>query len=87
MNFGRLSTNVDLDLPPASCNTGQLALLGENPATAICFRDATQKKYGIFWEFSQRGGGGLLKSQNFCKLTKLFLVCQNLSEVPKHVLQ
>ena len=34
MNFGRFSTNgdLDLDLPPSSCNTGQLALLGENPA-------------------------------------------------------
>ena len=31
------------------------------------------KKNGIF----PKGGGGLLNSQNFCKFTKLFLVCQN----------
>ena len=41
-------------------------------------RDAPPpKKTGFFWNFSQRGEGGLLNSQNFRKLTKLFLVCQN----------
>ena len=39
-------------------------------------RDAAQKKTGFFGNFSQRGGG-LLKSQNFCKFTKWFFVCQN----------
>ena len=50
-------------------------------------RDTTPKKIVFFGNFSQRGGEGLLNSQNFCKLTKLFLVCQNHSQVPKHVLQ
>ena len=36
-----------------------------------------KKKNGIFWEFVPKGGGGLLKSQNFCKFTKCFFVCQN----------
>ena len=36
-----------------------------------------KKNTGFFGNFSQRGGGGLLNSQNFCKLTKVFLVCQN----------
>ena len=48
----------------------------------------TQKKItGLFGNFSQHGGGGLLNSQNFCKLTKCFFVCQIHSEVLKHVLQ
>ena len=47
MNFGRLSTSAgDLDLPPASCNTGQLALLGENPATVIHFSSNPLKIFG-----------------------------------------
>ena len=33
------------------------------------------------------GGGGLPNSQNFCKFTKYFFVCQIHSEVLKHVLQ
>ena len=37
--------------------------------------------------FPNMRGGGLLNSQNFCKFTKSFLVCQNHSEVLKHVLQ
>ena len=32
-------------------------------------------------------GGGLPKSQNFCKFTKYFFVCQIHSEVLKHILQ
>ena len=35
------------------------------------------QKTGFFGNFSQRGGGGLFKSQNFCKFTKCFFVCQN----------
>ena len=35
----------------------------------------------------KKQGGGLPKSQFFCKLTKCFLACQNHSEVLKHVLQ
>ena len=51
-------------------------------------KESTQKKItGLFGNFSQHGGGGLLNSQNFCKFTKSFLVCQNHSEVLKHVLQ
>ena len=41
------------------------------------FRDAVQKKMGIFGNFSQRGGEGLLKSQNFCKFTKCFFVSKH----------
>ena len=33
------------------------------------------------------GGGGLPKSQNFCKFAKYFFVCQIHSEVLKYVLQ
>ena len=47
------------------------------PDIYVGIRDAIQKKYEIFWEFFPKGGGGPLNSQNFCKLTKLFLVCQN----------
>ena len=56
---------------------------------ALLAKGSTQKKItGLFGNFSQhRGGGGLLNSQNFCKFTKSFLVCQNHSEVLKHVLQ
>ena len=45
------------------------------------------KKKRDFLGIFPKGVGGLLNSQNFCKLTKLFLVCQNHSYVPKHVLQ
>ena len=48
----------------------------------------SQKKItGLFGNFSQQGWGGLPNSQNFCKLTKYFFVCQIHSEVLKHVLQ
>ena len=41
-------------------------------------REAPPPKNGIFWEFfPKKGGGGLLKSQNFCKFTKCFFVCKN----------
>ena len=46
-----------------------------------------KKKTILFGNFSQHGGGGLPKSQNFCKFTKYFFVCQIHSEVLKHVLQ
>ena len=48
---------------------------------------AQPKKTILFGNFSQHGGGGLPKSQNFCKFTKYFFVCQIHSEVLKHVLQ
>ena len=44
-----------------------------------------KKKTILFGKFSQHGGG-LPKSQNFCKFTKYFFVCQIHSEVLKHVL-
>ena len=50
-------------------------------------RYALKKKTISFGNFSQHGGGGLPKSQNFCKFTKYFFVCQIHSEVLKHVLQ
>ena len=50
-------------------------------------RYALKKNYGIIWEFFPYRGGGLPNSQNFCKLTKYFFVCQIHSEVLKHVLQ
>ena len=34
------------------------------------------KKNDIIWEFFPTWGGGLPKSQNFCKFTKYFFVCQ-----------
>ena len=37
--------------------------------------------------FPNMGGEGLPNSQNFCKSTKYFFVCQIHSEVLKHVLQ
>ena len=47
----------------------------------------SNKKNDIIWEFFPTWGGGLPKSQNFCKFTKYFFVCQIHSEVLKHVLQ
>ena len=44
----------------------------------------SKKKRDFLGIFPKGGEGGLLNSQNFCKLTKLFLVCQNMT---KHVLQ
>ena len=53
-----------------------------------CNKVRTQKKItGLFGNFSHIGGEGLPNSQNFCKLTKYFFVCQIHSEVLKHVLQ
>ena len=50
-------------------------------------RYALKKKNDIIWEFFPTWGGSLPKSQNFCKFTKYFFVCQIHSEVLKHVLQ
>ena len=36
----------------------------------------SQKTNDIIWEFFPTWGGGLPKSQNFCKFTKYFFVCQ-----------
>ena len=46
----------------------------------------SHKKNDIIWEFFPTWGGGLPKSQKFCKFTKYFFVCQIQSEVLKHVL-
>ena len=51
------------------------------------FRYALKKKRYYLGIFPNMGGGGLPKSQNFCKFTKYFFVCQIHSEVLKHVLQ
>ena len=54
----------------------------------LLFKVRSQRKKTIsFGNFSQHGGGGFPKSQNFCKFTKYFFVCQIHSEVLKHVLQ
>ena len=50
-------------------------------------REALKKKLRDYLGIFPNMGGGLLNSQNFCKFTKSFLVCQNHSEVLKHVLQ
>ena len=56
--------------------------------TIFIIRDALKKKLRDYLGiFPNIGGVGLLNSQNFCKLTKCFFVCQIHSEVPKHVLQ
>ena len=67
-------------------------LTSEDPSHVIkfsphCVRYALKKKNDIIWEFFPTWGGGLPKSQNFCKFTKYFFVCQIHSEVLKHVLQ
>ena len=46
-----------------------------------------QKKIRDYLGIFPNMGGGLPKSQNFCKFTKYFFVCQIHSEVLKHVLQ
>ena len=47
----------------------------------------SKKNTTLFGNSSQHGGVGLPNSQNFCKFTKYFFVCQIHSEVLKHVLQ
>ena len=54
----------------------------------VQLREILKKKTIFFGNFSPKGGGGgLPKSQNFCKLAKYFVECQIHSEVLKHVLQ
>ena len=50
-------------------------------------RYALKKKIRHYLGIFPNMGGGLPKSQNFCKFTKYFFVCQIHSEVLKHVLQ
>ena len=50
-------------------------------------KGASQKKIRDFLGVFPYGGGGSPQSQNFFDLNKKFLVCQNHSEVLKHVLQ
>ena len=55
--------------------------------TIFIIRDALKKKLRDYLGiFPNMGGGGLPNSQNFCKFTKSFLVCQIHFEVLKHVL-
>ena len=58
------------------CSAFHLFLLGTH-----------SKKIRDYLETFLNMGGGLPNSQNFCKLTKCFFVCQIHSEVLKHVLQ
>ena len=51
------------------------------------YKGRCQKKTGLCGENSQTGGGGWPKPTSWCLLTKLFLACQNDSDVLKHVLQ
>ena len=44
-----------------------------------------QKKYGIIWESFPTWGGGLPKSQHFCKFTKYFFCMPNSFWGVKHV--
>ena len=66
-----------LPLPMVACTPKNYCHLGT----------LSKKKNEIIWEFFPTWGGGLPKSQNFCKFTKYFFVCQIHSEVLKHVLQ
>ena len=50
-------------------------------------REAVNKEIRDYLGVFPNMGGGLPNSQNFCKLTKYFFVCQIHSEVLKHVLQ
>ena len=50
-------------------------------------RYALKEKKRYYLGIFPNMGGGLPKSQNFCKFTKYFFVCQIHSEVLKHVLQ
>ena len=61
-----------------------LSLRLSSPACQLTRLNEIKRDYlGIFPNM----GGGLPNSQNFCKLTKYFFVCQIHSEVLKHVLQ
>ena len=66
---------------------GALSRPHSNKGIKMC-KGGTQKNTGLFGNFPNMGGGrGLPNSQNFCKLTKYFFVCQIHSEVLKYVLQ
>ena len=53
----------------------------------VGLRYALRKKLRDYLGIFLYRGGGLPNSQNLCKLTKYFFVCQIHSEVLKHVLQ
>ena len=60
-----------------TCNAGVYHRLDVQTCEAA-LGTLPKKINGIFWEFFPKGGGGgLFKSQNFCKFTKCFFVCQN----------
>ena len=61
--------------------------LSDDKSTRYRIRYALKKKRYYLGIFPNMGGRGLPKSQNFCKFTKYFFVCQIHSEVLKHVLQ
>ena len=72
-------------IDPLQRYIGKMIFLGfleifELASDLQCIRYALKKIMGLFGNFSQhRGGtppGGLLNSQNFCKLTKCFFACQ-----------
>ena len=58
-----------------ACPTSQLPTT-DVTNTLITLGTLSNKKNDIIWEFFPTWGGGLPKSQNFCKFTKYFFVCQ-----------
>ena len=71
------------------CVCGANSLSSETRFNLINLGTPQKKKRHYLGNFPNMGGGGLPKSQNFCKFTKYFFVCQIQihSEVLKHVLQ
>ena len=61
--------------------------LGLQTQTQQVIRYVLKQKKRYYLGIFPNMGGGLPKSQNFCKFTKYFFVCQIHSEVLKHVLQ
>ena len=61
--------------------------LDDNQIFQIIIWYALKEKKRYYLGIFPNMGGGLPKSQNFCKFTKYFFVCQIHSEVLKHVLQ
>ena len=53
--------------------------------TKRLLRNVLREKNGIMWE--KQGGGVRHEPTSWCLLTKLFLACQNYSDLLKHVLQ
>ena len=73
---------------PAFSQFGNIAVIKLDPILCTNHKVRSQKKERYYLGiFPTMGGGGLPKSQNFCKFTKYFFVCQIHSEVLKHVLQ